>query len=123
MRVILDQGIPRDAAALLRERGCECTHTGEIGMARASDEEIIVWSLEHEATVVTLDADFHAILAVSGATGPSVIRIRRQGLDGLAVVKLVEEVLADYEFELTRGSLVTVQLNKTTCHKLPIGGS
>jgi hypothetical protein len=34
MRVILDQGVPRDAAALLRERGYQCTHVGEIGMSR-----------------------------------------------------------------------------------------
>ena len=91
-------------------------------MSNASDEEIVLWSLEQNATVVTLDADFHAILAVSGAGGPSVIRIRRQGLDASAVVKLIEQVLADYEFDLARGSLVTVKRNKTTCHKLPIGG-
>ena len=90
-------------------------------MSRASDEEIIAWSLERTATVVTLDADFHAILAVSGAAGPSVIRIRRQGLDAFAVVELIKTVLVDYELDMLRGSLVTIKLNKTTCHKLPIG--
>ncbi len=91
-------------------------------MSKATDKEIIAWSLEQKATVVTLDADFHAILAGSGAAGPSVIRMRRQGLDALAVVELVQTVVAAYEFDLLRGSLVTVKLNKTTCHKLPIGG-
>ena len=86
VRVVLDQGVPRDAAALLRERGYECTHVGELGMSRASDEEIIVWSLRQKATIVTLDADFHAILAVSRAGAPSVIRIRMQGLNALALV-------------------------------------
>jgi predicted nuclease of predicted toxin-antitoxin system len=67
-------------------------------MARASEEEIVAWSLEQKAAVVTLDADFHAILAVSGASGPSVIRIRRQGLDAIAVVELIEKALVEYEF-------------------------
>jgi len=120
--LILDQGVPRDAAPLLRERGRACTHVGEIGMSRASDKEILAWSLEHKAVVVTLDADFHAILAVSGAWGPSVIRIRRQGLKADAVVDIVENALAHFEFDAERGSLVTVKMNKTTCHKLPIGG-
>jgi predicted nuclease of predicted toxin-antitoxin system len=102
-RLILDQGIPRDAAAMLRERGYECTHVGEIGKSRAADEEILAWSLQQEAAVVTLDADFHTMLAVSGAAGPSVIRIRRQGLDALAVVGLIEIMLAEYELDLTRG--------------------
>jgi hypothetical protein len=39
---------------------------------------------------VTLDADLHTILALSGASGPSVIRLRLQGLGALAVAELVQ---------------------------------
>lgn len=92
-------------------------------MAKADDEEILALSMQHRATVVTLDADFHTILAVRGAKGPSVIRIRLQGLDAAAVVKFVEEVLAGFAEDLRHGSLVTVKANKTTCHRLPIGGA
>jgi predicted nuclease of predicted toxin-antitoxin system len=49
---------------------------------------MVAWALEQTAIVVTLDADFHAILAVSRASTPSVIRIRMQGLDALEVVEL-----------------------------------
>jgi predicted nuclease of predicted toxin-antitoxin system len=51
-------------------------HAGEIGMSKAADDGILALSLGRNAVVVTLDADFHAILAVSGAQGPSVIRMR-----------------------------------------------
>ena len=71
--------------------------------------------------MVTLDADFHAILAVSGAQGPSVIRIRLQGLGAAEVVAVVRKVLASFEVELKRGALITVKALKTTCHRLPIG--
>jgi len=50
-------------------------HVSEIGMSKAADEEILAFSLGRNAAVLTLDADFHAILAVSGAQGPSVIRL------------------------------------------------
>jgi predicted nuclease of predicted toxin-antitoxin system len=46
------------------------SHVGEIGMSKAADEEILAFALREHATLVTLDADFHAILAVSGASGP-----------------------------------------------------
>ena len=121
MRLVLDQGVPHDAAALLRSLGHDCTHVGEIGMSKAADEEIVALSLEQSAVVVTLDADFHAILAVSGAQGPSVIRMRLQGLGAAEVVAVVRKVLASFEVELRRGALITVKALKTTCHRLPIG--
>ena len=75
-------------------------------MGKAADDEIVAWSLGKNAIVVTLDADFHTILAVSGASGPSVIRLRMQGLGAQAVVELVQKVLAGFGSELERGSLV-----------------
>jgi predicted nuclease of predicted toxin-antitoxin system len=90
-------------------------------MSKAADEEILAFSLGRNAVVLTLDADFHAILAVSGAPGPSVIRIRLQGLGATEVVEVVRRVLASFEAELKGGTLITVKALKTTCHRLPIG--
>ena len=121
LRLILDQGVARDAAKLLRQLGYDCTHVGELQMSRASDEEILAWSWKQGATVVTLDADFHAILAVSGASGPSVLRIRIEGLNAQAIVEVLLNVLAAYSSDLKRGALVTVKNHKITSHLLPIG--
>ena len=123
MRLVLDQGVPRDATSLLRELGLDCTHVGEVGMSRATNQEILAWAVGQNATVVTLDADFHTILAVSGATAPSVVRLRRQGLNAAALVEIVRNVAAAFQAELERGSMVTVKANKITSHKLPIGGA
>ena len=123
VRLVLDQGIPRDAAIRLRTLGYECMHAGEIGMSRSADDAILAWSLGKNAIVVTLDADFHSILAVSGASGPSVIRLRIQGLGAHEVVELVRKLLIGFGADLERGSLVTVKAHKTTCHRLPIGSS
>jgi predicted nuclease of predicted toxin-antitoxin system len=116
--ILLDQGLPRDAAEQLRSIGVDCTHVGEIGMAASSDTDI----LEHARTagriVVTLDADFHAILVVSAMSAPSVIRIRIEGLKGPAIAAIVREVLAVYASELAVGCMVTVKEQKTTCHLL-----
>lgn len=99
--LVLDQGVPCDAARRLRDLGYECVHVGEAG----------------------IDADFHAILAVSGAAGPSVIRIRIQGLRAAEIAECVRLVSTRFESELTAGSLLTVKSRKTTCHSLPIGPS
>jgi predicted nuclease of predicted toxin-antitoxin system len=121
--LVLDQGVPRDAAGKLRDLGYECVHVGEAGMSSAADEEILEFALAKNGVLVTLDADFHAILAVSAAMGPSVIRIRIQGLRATEIAECVRFVSKQFESELIAGSLVTVKARKTTCHRLPIGGS
>jgi predicted nuclease of predicted toxin-antitoxin system len=121
--VVLDQGIPRDAVGRLRDLGYECIHLGEVGMSTASDEDILRFALGKNGVVVTLDADFHAILAVSGAVGPSVIRIRIQGLRAKEIADCVRLAFTHFDNEIRAGSLITVKARKTTCRRLPIGGS
>ena len=121
-RLVLDQGVPRDAAAGLRDLGHDCVHVGEVAMSRAADDEIIAWSGTH-AIVVTLDADFHAILAVSDVKGPSVIRLRIEGLNAPRVVELIQQVLVRFRADLDSGCLITIKPHKITCRRLPLGSN
>ena len=90
-------------------------------MSKVEDPDIIEWARAHDAVVITLDADFHAELAVSGASKPSVIRLRLQGLEGAAVVRLVLGILEDNAIALAEGCMITVKRHKITLHKLPVG--
>ncbi|MFH1147141.1 MAG: DUF5615 family PIN-like protein [Pseudomonadota bacterium] len=108
MKLLLDQGLPRSAARLLREAGIDTIHVGEIGCSTADDAAILQRGRDEERTVITLDADFHAILALSRATSPSVIRIRIEGLYGEKAADLIQAVLTRCGEDLEKGALVTV---------------
>ena len=97
MRLLLDQGLPRSAASILREKQIETAHVGELDMATASDESIISYARQHAYSIVTLDADFHSLLALADAKGPSVIRIRVQRLKAQELASLVLTVSAYVE--------------------------
>jgi hypothetical protein len=49
--------------------------------------------------------------------------VRIQGLNAPAIVTIIQGVLEAFALELVRGALITVKANKTTCHKLPVGGA
>src|SRR3712207_4323663 len=112
MKFLLDQGVPRSAAALLRAVGIDAVHTGEIGLATATDAAILQVARAEGYVVVTLDADFHALLAHSGASAPSMIRIRRERLDAAAVVAIVQSLIREVADDLEQGSAVTVQAGR-----------
>jgi|ERR1039458_917341 predicted nuclease of predicted toxin-antitoxin system len=120
VHLLLDQGLPRDAAERLRGEGINCTHVGEIGMAAAVDTEILERARLCNRVVVTLDADFHAIMAVRNASKPSVIRIRIEGLNGVAIADLLPRIVQQYGAELAAGCMITVKRRKTTCHQLSL---
>lgn len=120
MRLLLDQGLPRTAAALLRKAGMDTVHTGEIGLATAEDVEILAQTREEGRIVVTLDADFHALLALANAPAPSVIRIRIEGLRAAALSELLQILLHDWGEELAIGVVLTVQPGRVRLRRLPI---
>lgn len=108
MRLLLDQGLPRGACEILERGGHDVLHVADVGLSTADDEAILDRALAENRTVVTLDADFHAILAQRGATGPSVIRIRIEGLCAEALAELVMGVMGVAGADLDRGAAVTV---------------
>lgn len=91
-RLLLDQGLPRSAATLLRQTGCDVVHVSGTGMSRASDADILKRARAEARACVTLDADFHSLLATGGELGPSVVRIRKEGLDAAALAVLLQGI-------------------------------
>jgi hypothetical protein len=63
------------------------------------------------------------MLAVSGAAGPSVVRLRVQGLNASGVAAEIQRVLTNFADSLDQGAMVTVKVHKTTCSRLPVGQS
>ena len=61
MRLLLDQGLPRTIAALLRDAGFDSVHVGEIDMATAKDFQILQRARDERRIVATFDSDFHAL--------------------------------------------------------------
>lgn len=112
--------MPRSAAEILAERGIEAVHVADIGQSRASDTEIVNLARAHARVIVTLDADFHRILALSGAASPSVIRIRREGLRRPEVAELLSQVIQQIGAQLERGIMVTVTDRNLRIRQLPL---
>ncbi len=57
MKLLLDQGLPRSTAGLLRHRGVDAVHTSECALSVATDNAILKAGRVQGRTVVTLDSD------------------------------------------------------------------
>lgn len=121
-KILLDQGLPRSAAKILKDKDWDVIHTGDIGLSRATDRKILDIARKEERVIITLDSDFHAILAVENAESPSVIRIRREGLKGPQLADLIIRIWPDIHKILRKGAMVTITGNAIRVRKIPLVG-
>ncbi len=120
MKLLLDQGLPLSAAALLRDAGIDAIHVGELGMSEAEDADIIQRARDEEWIVATLDADFHTLLALSTAVTPSIIRIRIERLRAQALTDLLLTVVTECREDLEQGAAITVEPSRIRIRQLPL---
>jgi predicted nuclease of predicted toxin-antitoxin system len=118
--LLLDQGLPRSTARLLIESGLAALHAGDVGLSRAADPEILEYARVRDLIVVTLDADFHMLLASTGAAAPSVIRLRRQRLKAKEAAIVIQAVLELGHEILDSGAVASATKTAIRFKRLPL---
>jgi predicted nuclease of predicted toxin-antitoxin system len=121
IKLILDQGLPRSAASILRQLGFDAIHVGDVNLSRAEDQHLLAFARSENRVCCTLDADFHRYLALEGTATPSVIRIRIEGLKGNDLAALLADIAKTLEQELASGSAISVTRKSVRVRRLPIG--
>ena len=118
--LLLDQGLPRSTTRLLIESGFAALHAADVGLSRASDPEILEYARVRDLIVVTLDADFHMLLASAGAASPSVIRLRRQRLKAKEAAIVIQAVLELGHEVLDSGAVASATKTSVRFKRLPL---
>ena len=119
-RILIDEGLPAEAADLLRREGWDAVHVREVGLARADDSEILRRGREETRVCITLDRDFHAHLARASAMEPSVILLRIEGLKGPDLRDLLVELWPQIEHARSGGVAVAVTETAIRIRRLPL---
>ena len=79
MRFLIDNALSPALAPLLQQAGHDAIHVRELGLQHADDEVIFERAVAEHRIVVSADADFGTLLAVSSSRQPSVIQFRGEG--------------------------------------------
>ena len=76
MKALLDAPVSPSLLDVLREFGHAGVHAAQIGLARATDSELIQFAAGEQRIVITADLDFLRLLALSAAHNPGLILFR-----------------------------------------------
>jgi predicted nuclease of predicted toxin-antitoxin system len=120
VKLVVDMNLSPDWCAALRGQGWEAVHWSAVGDPRASDRSILEWTRNNGYVLFTHDLDFGALLAASGAGGPSVVQVRTQDVAPDRLAGLVAAALRDLDAVLERGAIVSIDESSRRARVLPI---
>lgn len=118
--LVIDMNLSVDWVTELANHGWSVIHWSAIGDPRADDTAIMAWALANGHVVFTHDLDFGTMLALTHATGPSVLQVRGQNVLPEDIGSVVIAALRQHDAALAAGALVVVDVKKSRVRVLPL---
>ncbi len=120
LQLVIDMNLSVEWVAHLALHGWSAVHWSTVGDPRADDTVIMAWARANSRVVFTHDLDFGTTLALTHATGPSVLQVRGQDVLPAHLGPVVVAALRQYETDLQAGALIVVDEKKSRTRVLPI---
>lgn len=121
MRFLLDEGMSPRVAEVLSGAGHDARHVRDLGLASANDPIVLQAARDDDRVLLTLDTDFGALLAHSGAALPSVVLFRGDVTRRPAgQAQLLLANLDQIEPALLQGALVVIGDGRLRVRTLPM---
>ena len=119
VRILIDMNLSIEWVDELVKNGWSAVHWSTVGDPRADDTVLIDWARANGHVIFTHDLDFGTALALTHATGPSIIQVRTHNILPEHVGNLIIAALRRYEGELAAGALLVVDEAKARVRLLP----
>jgi len=120
VQLVVDMNLSVEWIADFNQQGWSAVHWSTVGDPRAEDSTIMAWALANGYVVFTHDLDFGTALALTHATGPSVLQVRGQNVLPEHMGPVVIAALRQHDSALATGALVVVEERKSRVRVLPL---
>ncbi|MBM4284194.1 MAG: hypothetical protein FJ128_02940 [Deltaproteobacteria bacterium] len=120
MRFLLNMNLPKSLGRRLAEAGHAWRHAGDIGLAQATDAEIMAEAERHHEVIITHDLDYGHLLAFSGGKAPSVVIYRLKNTHPEVLFTRLMAVWPEMEHPLQEGAIVILEDAALRVRPLPI---
>jgi predicted nuclease of predicted toxin-antitoxin system len=121
VRFVVDANVSPRVAALLAAAGHDAVAVRDVGLAAASDDDILDWALTGHRVIVSHDTDFGTLLAARRQVKPSFILVRSSDpLTADDVAGLILAHLDSVSEDLGAGAIVTFARGRLRARRLPL---
>jgi predicted nuclease of predicted toxin-antitoxin system len=121
VRLLVDENLSGRVADRLQQAGYDAVHVTAVDLSNTDDEVILQSAAVDDRIIVTSDADFGTLLALSGRRRPSVLMLRSS--DHLTPDQQADLVIATIERideDLVAGAVASVTPRRIRVRPLPM---
>lgn len=121
MRFLLDECVSPLVAPPLAAAGHSVVHARDLGLTGQTDAVVLAAAESDQRVLVTLDTDFGALLAASGAARPSIVYFRGEVTRRPAgQVRVLLANLDQFTEDIAAGAVVVIGDDRVRVRRLPI---
>ncbi len=107
-------------AQWLSNRGHDALHVTHLRLDRAADAEIMARAAAEARVIITADLDYPRLLAIAGASGPSLILFRGGDWSDNEIIERTRQLLDSVTEAELGASIVVVERHRVRKRRLPI---
>lgn len=120
MKFLVDNALSPFIANGLVEKGHDALHVRDVGLAAASDSEIINLAIQQDRILISADTDFGALLAFRESTKPSFILFRQSDKRPASQLSFLLDNLPALKKELLTGCVAVFEDKRIRIRSPPI---
>ena len=120
VQLVIDMNLSVEWVAELASHGWSAVHWSTVADPSAEDSVIMAWAKAHGYAVFTHDLDFGAMLALTHASGPSVLQVRGQNVLPEDIGPVAIATLRQHDAALAAGALAVVDVKRSRVRVLPL---
>lgn len=121
MKFLVDMPVTPGAVPHLRATGHDAVHAFAVGLARATDTQVLDVARREGRVIISADLDYPRLLASQHADGPGIILFRGGAYSDREMLGLLDRVLAHTATLDLEHSIVVVDRRRIRRRSLPIG--
>ena len=109
MKFIIDMPLSPSLAVWLTSKGHDAIHVVNVGLARASDSEIIDYAIQQRRVIITADLDYPRLLALQSSKRNGLILFRGGNHSAKELIERIERMFETVPIEELPDSIVVVE--------------
>lgn len=120
LRLVIGVNLSPEWVPVLTEAGFETVHWTQVGDSSAPDREIMDWAVTNGDVVFSHDLDFSTMLALTHASGPSLVQLRGPKVLPEQIADLLIQSIDRFRVDLEAGALLLIEPGRSRVRILPL---